>query len=116
MHLQGTVLQGSGYIKLPLSNFHFLILYFCECGASFEMSQIGINAYHTGHKVAIFTVRTPYQPPKFENVLLNLSEFWCIPKAASCPIGLLMINIVLIPFQHTQPYTQNVEVSFVPGL
>ena len=25
-------------------NFHFLILYFFECGASFEMSQIGVNA------------------------------------------------------------------------
>ena len=25
-------------------NFHFLILYFFECGASFKMSQIGVNA------------------------------------------------------------------------
>ena len=25
------------------------LLYFFECGASFEMSQIGVNAYHAGH-------------------------------------------------------------------
>ena len=82
-------------------NFHFLILYYFGCGASFEMSQIGVNAYLASHKVAIFTVRTTYQPSKYENFTLNLSEFWYMPKVASCPIRLLMINIKLIPFQHT---------------
>ena len=87
------------YKAVGTLNFHFLILN--ECGAIFKKSQIGVNAWHAGYKVAIFTVRTPYQPPKFENLTLNQSEFWYTPKAASSPIGLLMINIKLIPFQHT---------------
>ena len=82
-------------------NIHFLILYFFECGASFEMSQIGVSAYHAGHKVAIFTARTTYQPSKYENFTLNLSKFWYTPKLASCPIRLLLVNIKLIPCQHT---------------
>ena len=32
---------------------------------------------------------------------LKLSELRYMPKAASCPSRLLMINIELIPFQHT---------------
>ena len=78
--------------------FHFLILYFFECGSSF---QIGVNAYYACHKVAIFTVRTTYKPSKYKNFTLNLSEFRYMPKVASCPIRLLKINIKLIPFQHT---------------
>ena len=96
MYLQSIYIHGSGYIKLPLSD-SVLFREWCK----FKMSQIGVSALHAGHKVAIFTVHTPNQPPKFENLTLNLSEIWFTPKAASCPIGLLMINIKLIPFQHT---------------
>ena len=89
------------YKAVGTLNFHSLIPYFFECGASFSLSLIDVNALHTGHTVAIFTVGTPYEPPKLANLTLNLSEFWYTPKAASCPIGLLMINKNLIPFQHT---------------
>ena len=68
-----------------------------ETGASLKVSKIDVHEWHSGQKVAIFTVRTSYQSPKLANLTLNLSEFWYTPKAASYPIGLLMININLIP-------------------
>ena len=99
--LKTCICKVLGYKVVGTLNFHFLIQYCFECVASFKMSQIGVNAKHSGHRVAKFTVRTSYQSPKLESLTLNLSEFWYMPKAASCPIGLLMINIKLIPFQHT---------------
>ena len=50
------------------------------------------------NSIEVFTVRTSYKSLKLENLTLNMSEFWYTPKTASCPIGLLMMNIDLIPF------------------
>ena len=65
--------------------------------------------------MAIFTVRTSYQSPKLENLTLNLSEFWYTPKTASCPIGLLMVNIYLIPFSCIDIYAHSCLRPFSIG-
>ena len=69
-----------------------------ESCASFKVTKIDVPEWHSGQKVAIFTVCTSYQSPKLANLTLNRSEFWYATKLASYPIGLLMINMNLIPF------------------
>ena len=85
-----------------------------ESGESFKVSKIDVHEWHSGQKVAIFTVCTSNQSHKLANLTLNLSEFWYTPKTASDPIGLLMINIILIPFKHKSTYAQTVEILFEP--
>ena len=81
------------YKAVDTFKFYFLILYFFECGASFKISKIGVNG------IAFRSESGKYW--KLENLTSNMSKFWSMPKAASRPIGLLMVIINLIPFQHT---------------